>query len=231
MPRLPSRGPARRRRRATRRRSGRRGRAPRSAPARRAAAAPGVARAHHLDGAIAHGLGEAGVERHELAVELHGVAVERGEERRVRQLEVGLVERDLRGVDRLREREAALHHVLPRRGAERLVLPERGIGERHRPGDEAAVDVTLEPAIEGREAELPSVGPLGPEVEAGEPQPVGDDVLAAMPGLEDAQGPRLEVAALVLRHREVVVLDLAQAGAAEPGGADVGAGDLSIVGQ
>ena len=35
------------------------------------------------------------------------------------------------------------------------------------------------------EAELPSVGPLGPEIEGGEPQPVGDDVLATMPGLEE----------------------------------------------
>ena len=89
--------------------------------------------------------------------------------------------------------------------------------------------MALEAAVECREAELPAVGALGPKIEAGEPQPVGDDVLAAMAGLEDPQGARLEVAALVLRDREVVVLDLPQAGAAETGAADVGARVLRLL--
>jgi hypothetical protein len=89
--------------------------------------------------------------------------------------------------------------------------------------------VTLEPAAEGREAELASVGAFGSEIEAREPEPIRDDVLAAMPGLEDAQDARLEVAAFVLRHRQVVVLDLAQAGPAEPGGADIGARRLLLL--
>ena len=41
------------------------------------------------------------IEGHQFAVELEGVAVERGEQRRIGQIEIGLVERDLRGVDRL----------------------------------------------------------------------------------------------------------------------------------
>jgi hypothetical protein len=87
----------------------------------------------------------------------------------------------------------------------------------------------LKRAVEGGEAELLPVGALGPKVEAREPQQARDDLLAAVSRLEDPQGARLEVAARVLRDRQVVVLDLAQAGAAESSRADVGAWCLRLL--
>ncbi|MBL4556776.1 MAG: hypothetical protein JKP98_05065 [Rhodobacteraceae bacterium] len=84
--------------------------------------------------------------------------------------------------------------------------------------------MALEPAAEGFKAELAAVRTLGPQVEAGDPEPAGDDVLGPVACLEDAQRARRELLALVLRHREEVVLDLAQAVAAETRGADIGPG-------
>lgn len=53
------------------------------------------ARHDDLDGPIAHVLCKRGIERDQLAIELPGVAIERSEQRRIRQVEIGLVERDL----------------------------------------------------------------------------------------------------------------------------------------
>ena len=180
-----------------------------------------IARPHDLHRAIAGALGKRCVERHQLAVKLEGVAIERGEQRRVRQLEIGLIERDLRGIDRPRQDDALLDHLLPGGGAERLVLPERREFHRDRPADKAAVDVAFEAAVERGESELPSIRALRAQVEAGGAQPCRHDVLGAMAGLEDAQRLRLELAALVLRHGEIVILNLPQAFAPEPGRADI----------
>ena len=69
--------------------------------------------AHDQRGAVARLLRERGIEGHEFAVKLEGVPVERGEQRRVGQVEVGLIERDLRRVDRPCDHDAFLDHLLP----------------------------------------------------------------------------------------------------------------------
>jgi hypothetical protein len=161
----------------------------------------GLARPDHLHRPVAHRLGEGRIERHELGVQLPAVTVQGREQRRVGQLHVGLVEGELGGVDRLGRNDAVTHDAPPRCRPEGLALPEGGVGHGHRPADHATVDMALEPAAQGRKPELPAVPPLGPEVEAGSPEPGGDHILAAMPGLEDAQSLRLEVAARILGHR------------------------------
>src|SRR5690606_31406331 len=127
------------------------------------------------------------------------------------------------------EADAALDHILPADRAERLVLPERGIVHRDRARDETAVDMALEAPAEGLKPELATIGALGAQVEAGDPEPARDDVLGPVARLEDAQRARRELLALVLRHREEVVLDLAQAIAAETRGADIGPRTLGAV--
>ena len=157
---------------------------------------------------VAHRLGKGPIERHELGMELPRVAVERCEQRRVGQIHVGLVEGELGGVYRLGRNDAVTHDAPPRCRPEGLALPEGGVSHGHGAADHAAVDMALEAAAEGREAELPAAPTLGPEVEPRGAEPGGDDILAAMPSLEDAQRLRLEVPAGILGHGEVVVLDL-----------------------
>jgi len=71
--------------------------------------------------------------------------------------------------------------------------------------------MALEPACHGLEAELATIGAFGAQVEPGNPEPARDDVLGPVASLEDPQGARFELLALVLGHREKIVLDLAQA--------------------
>ena len=157
-----------------------------------------IAGPHDLHGLVAHRLRECRIERHEFAVQLPGVAIERGEQRWIGQIEIGLIECDLRGVDRLCEHDALLDDLLPGRSAERLVLPQRREVHRCRAADEAAVDVALEAAVECRESKLSAIRAFGAQVKAGGTQPSRHDVLAAVAGLEDAQRFRLELPALDL---------------------------------
>ena len=89
--------------------------------------------------------------------------------------------------------------------------------------------MALEAPAEGLEAELAAVRALGAQVEPGDPEPARDDVLGPVARLEDAQRARRELLALVLGHREEVVLDLAQAIAAETRGTDIGARALGAM--
>jgi len=189
----------------------------------------GVACPDHLYRPVAHGLGERRIERNQFRMELKRVAIECGEQGRVGQVEVGLVERDLSGVDRPCDHHAALDDLLPGSGADRLVLPQRREGHRRRSTDQTTIDVPTEAAVEHREAELSTVRAVGAEIEPGGPQPRGHHVLTAMAGLEDPKSGRFEVAALVLRHGEVVVLDLAETLATEAGAADIASWRLGLV--
>ena len=67
---------------------------------------------------------------------------QRREQRRVLvQLQVRLIERDLRRVHRLGDREAFGFQLAPRLRTEAFVLPQRGIAETIGPADDHAVDV------------------------------------------------------------------------------------------
>jgi len=81
--------------------------------------------------------------------------------------------------------------------------------------------MALEATVEGGEAELPAIGALRSEIEAGGAEPGGHHFLAPMAGLEDAERCRLEVPAVVFRRPKVIVLDLAQAFAPKTRGADI----------
>ena len=52
--------------------------------------------------------------------------------------------------------------------------------------------MALEPPAEGLKPELAAVRALGPQVEAGDPEPAGDDILGAVACLENPQGLRRE---------------------------------------
>ena len=120
----------------------------------------------------------AAIERHEFVPDLAGVLVDGGEERRgLGQPEIGLVERDLRGVDRLGDADAALGDVAPVLGVRRLALPERRHRHAVRGGDHHAVGMSLHPPAGDGEAELLAVPVADPEIEPGLAQPLDRQVL------------------------------------------------------
>ena len=84
----------------------------------------GARRLDDGDGTIAPRLCALGVERHEEMQTLAGVGVQRGEERGVGVVEVGLIERDLCGVLRKGFLESVALDRAPVLGVERLVLPQ-----------------------------------------------------------------------------------------------------------
>src|SRR5581483_10848872 len=176
---------------------------------------------HHVNGPVAHGLCKHPVEEHQLRMELPRIAIERREQGRARQIEIGLIERDLGGVDWSRQNHATLDDLFPRRGADRLVLPQRREGHRRRAAEKTPVDMAFEAAVEGREAELPAVGVPGSEIESGGPQPARHHLLAAMARFEDPESARVEIPVRVLRHGEIVVLDLTEALTPEARAADI----------
>ena len=101
---------------------------------------------------VAGRLGQRGVERHRLVPELAGVLVDRGEQRRgLGQPHVGLVERDLGGVDRLGAATPRLTISAPVRRVGATCTPRAPAPARV---PRYAVDVPLDPAAGDREAEL-----------------------------------------------------------------------------
>src|SRR5690606_14507764 len=107
---------------------------------------------------------------------------DRGEERgivgdaRDLRLHVGLVERDLGGVDRLGFRNAVLDAGAPVLGVHGLAFPESGNGQTDAfgPGRDDAIDMTADAATRDREAELlpiRTVALAGIEIEPGTTQP------------------------------------------------------------
>jgi len=58
-----------------------------------------IGRLHHRNSAITHLLREGRIERHQFRVDFHRVTIDRGKERRIGQVQIGLIERDLRSID------------------------------------------------------------------------------------------------------------------------------------
>ena len=75
----------------------------------------------------------------------------------------------------------------------------------------------LEPTTQCSEAELPSVVAFGAQIKPRKAHPAGHHILAAMAGFKNAQGLGREILTFVLGHGQIVILDLAKAGAAETG--------------
>jgi hypothetical protein len=123
--------------------------------------------------AVGHALREFRVERHELVVQLRRVLVDRSEERgggrdaRHRRFHVGLVERDLRGVDGLGDGHAPGHGLAPVLRVHRLALPERGGAQPQRRGGlgDDPIDMAADAAARDGEAELAAVPLLGDPIE------------------------------------------------------------------
>ncbi|MBC7140202.1 MAG: hypothetical protein H5U17_16100 [Defluviimonas sp.] len=91
----------------------------------------GVGLPQNPHAAVGHALREIGIEWHQLVLQLGRVLVDRGEERgtgrnaRHHRFHVGLVERDLRGIDRLRHGHALRHRLAPVLRVHGLAFPER----------------------------------------------------------------------------------------------------------
>ncbi len=121
------------------------------------------------------------------------VLVERREQR-LAELEIGHVELDLGEVDGLGLAQPVLGQMRPGPGIQRLVLPERRPGDADiRSVDDDAVDMAAQPAAGRHEAELAAIAALGPEHEAGGPQPARRQHLELVADIEDAQHPAVEV--------------------------------------
>jgi hypothetical protein len=181
--------------------------------------------------AVGHALREIGIEGHELVVQLGRVLVDRGEQRRVgrdaghRRFHVGLVERDLRGVDGLCDGHALGHRLAPVLRVHRLAFPERRGAQPQRRwglGDDP-VDMAADAPARDGEAELAAVAFLGHQIEPRRPQPADGEILEFMPDREDPERPAGEILALVLRRARELELQRALAGMAEPGRAEIGA--------
>lgn len=167
-------------------------------------------------------MGQGCVKGHGLGVDLHRVGVECREDRRVLvQFEIGLVDRHLRGVDRLGDSEAAFLQLAPGLVAQTLVFPERGIGKTIRPANDDAVDVALQAAVSDRETELLTVGLAGAQVKACIPQPRDHAVLHDMATLEDAQHPARDITPVIDRSLGIFELQRTLAGHAETRGPEV----------
>src|SRR5262249_9415106 len=107
----------------------------------------GARRLDHGDGTVGPGLRLRGVEWNEQVQPLHVVGIERGEDRGLLgDVEIGLVEPDLRCVARIGFLEPVTLKRAPARVAERLVFPEARIAGpgQLRPADDDAVAVPAE---------------------------------------------------------------------------------------
>ena len=159
------------------------------------------------------------------------VLVDGGEQRRIvrhprhGRVHIGLVDRDLRRVDRLAGRHALVGRLAPGLRVHGLAFPE--CGERHAwnggPAGQHAIYVAADPATGDREAELLPTRPITlarVEIEAGGAQPGDGDILQRVPDAKDTQQPPIEICALILWglyefELQRSLADMAQAGAAE----------------
>jgi hypothetical protein len=170
----------------------------------------------------AGGLGECGIERHEFVPDLARVLVDRREERgRLGQAEIGLVERDLRGVDRLGLSDAVLRDFPPVLGVRRFALPERRNSHAVRRGDDHPVGMALHTSAHDRKAELIAMSIARAKIEAGLAQPGDGQVLENVPEREDPQGLAREPGARVLRRLQVFVLQPALADVTQPASPEI----------
>ena len=183
---------------------------------------PGIAGRKNLNPAVAGVLGKCRIEGHKLVPEFATVLVDgRKDRRRLRQAKIGLVKRDLRGIDGLRRHHASPDDVLPVLRVGGLALPECRHSQALRASDDDAVDVTLDAAAGDGKPELIAAPVSGPKVEARLAQPVDGEILETVAGRKDAQGLTAEVAALVTGNLEVFILQAPGTDITEPAPAQV----------
>ena len=102
------------------------------------------------------------------------------------QLQIGLVDRYLRGVDWLGHGQPVFFQVTPGLRAEALAFPESWVSKALGAIDDDAIDVPLQASADRRETELIATGFTGAQIEPGCPQPLDHAVLHDVAALEDA---------------------------------------------
>ena len=109
------------------------------------------------DRAVAPHLCALSVVRHEKMQLLTRVGIRHRKERRIRLVEIGLIERDLRGILRIRLLQPVAFQRAPVLGVDALVLPQKRIkqtgAEKVRPVDNDAIAVATQRSTNSREAE------------------------------------------------------------------------------
>ncbi len=151
-----------------------------------------------------------------------GVLVDGSEERgRLGEAEIRLIERDLRGIDRLGLPDAMLRDLAPILGVGRLALPERRNRHAVRRCDYNAIGMALHTSAHDRKAELIAMAIARAKVEPGLAQPGDGQILDNVPEREDPQGLAREPGARVLRRLQVLVLQPALADVAQPAAAEI----------
>ena len=170
--------------------------------------------------AVGHALRQIGIEGDELMVQLGRVLVDRGEQRRCgryprhRVLHVGLVDRDLGGIDGLGNRDAVLDAGAPVLRVHGLAFPERGHAHAKRCrgiGDDP-VDMAPDATARDGEAELAAIALLGDQIDPGRAQPADRQILELVADGEDPQRLAAEIGTLILWRTGKLELQRAFAG-------------------
>ncbi len=185
----------------------------------------GIACLQDPHGLVAAGLRQRPVERHEFMPELAGILVDGSEDgRMLGKAEIGLIERDLRCIDWLRDRDTALDDIPPVLGVRGLALPQRRNCESVGRRDNDAVDVPAHAAVGDGEPELVTVAIAGAQVVSGLDQPVDGKVLEDMADRKNAQRLAGELFSGVARGLQELILQLAGAAFAKATAAQIGTG-------
>src|SRR5262245_35915841 len=184
----------------------------------------GARRRDDVGGAVGPQLRALGGERYPKMQLLAGVGVDRAEQRRIGQLEVGLIERDLGRVSR----EFSLKAITRERAVifrvERLAFPNErvidvGATERIWSCNDNAVGVTTQIAVHGLECAR-----LG----WGEPEPGGNQLLADSRLEVMPAGENPARACVKCRSAPPIILHAPQAVRADDGGAEIGMRKLRL---
>ena len=173
----------------------------------------GITGAQDSNGLVAGGLSAFGVERDQLVPYLAGVLVDRGEQRgRLRQPQIGLVERDLGRINGLGFDNAPFRNLTPVLCVRGLALPQG----RHRHAvwcrDNNAIGVPLKASTGDFETELVAMTIAGPEIEPRLAKPVDRQILKHMSKGENSERLTSEPGAFVLWNLEILVLQPALTG-------------------
>jgi hypothetical protein len=126
---------------------------------------------NHCNGAIAHGLRQLCIERHEEVETLASVGVNDTEQGGIENVEKGLIQSDLRRIDPIESSQTITLDRTKALGLDAFVFPQAGIEEpqRLRSGDDDPVGMAAEQSIDGLEFQ---------PVSRREPEPRGDEMLA-----------------------------------------------------
>ena len=147
----------------------------------------GVAGLKNANGLVAGHLRQSAVERHQLVPELAGVLVHGREDRRMLgQAQIGLVERDLGRINRLRDRDAALDDIAPVLGVGGFAFPQGRDCQPIGRSDDDAVYVSTDTPASHRETELVAGRVAGAQIKSRLGDPVDGKVLKAVARRKDA---------------------------------------------